>query len=659
MKRDFYSSSIAEFGTAAPGQILAELVTNNPFTLEQAQRDAWLEEIDILQRTITRRKGVIYFEYAVPRMGKRIDAVLLIGPAIFILEFKIGETEFTSSALDQVCDYALDLKNFHETSFSRFIAPILIASKTQGIASAICVTPQDDRLFCPIRCSVDRLDDVLGGVLKFIGDEADIDRVQWESGRYCPTPTIIEAALALYKGHSVSDIARSDASATNLTVTSSAISEVIRESKARSLKSICFVTGVPGAGKTLVGLNAATQHQNKDDNLYSVFLSGNGPLVAILREALARDHIDSEKRLGRRIKKGAARSKVRAFIQNVHHFRDECLIDSNRAPIEHIALFDEAQRAWDLAQTSSFMLRRKKVSNFNRSEPEFLISCLDRHNDWAVIVCLVGGGQEINTGEAGISEWIRSLNRAFPTWHIYISSKLTDSEYGAGAVLEDIRSRPNVIYKDELHLSVSMRSFRAEHVSHLVKQLLDLDASGARDTLSHLCEKYPIVITRDLGRAKRWLKQQARGSERYGIVVSSQAERLKPHAIDVKSPMDPVHWFLDGKEDVRSSYYLEDVATEFHVQGLELDWACVTWDADFRYGNGGWQHWSFTGDRWNRIHKTQRKNYLKNAYRVLLTRARQGMVIVIPPGDGDDPTRKPEYYNSTFAYLQEIGFNTI
>jgi hypothetical protein len=284
---------------------------------------------------------------------------------------------------------------------------------------------------------------------------------------------------------------------------------------------------------------------------------------------------------------------------------------------------------------------------------------LDRHQDWAVIVCLVGGGQEINTGEAGISEWIRSLNRSFPAWNIYISSKLTDSEYGAGAVLDEIHSRSNVVYRDELHLSVSMRSFRAEHVSHLVKQLLDLETSSARDTLGQLRERYPIVITRDLAKAKQWLRHQARGSERYGIVVSSQAERLKPHAIDVKSPMDPVHWFLDSKADVRSSYYLEDAATEFHVQGLELDWACVTWDADFRYTGAGWQHWSFAGDRWNRIQKIQRKNYLKNAYRVLLTRARQGMVIVIPPGDIDDPTRKPEYYNPTFAYLEEIGFKTI
>ena len=276
-----------------------------------------------------------------------------------------------------------------------------------------------------------------------------------------------------------------------------------------------------------------------------------------------------------------------------------------------------------------------------------------------MIVCLVGGGQEINTGEAGISEWIESLNRSFPDWHIYISSRLTDSEYGAGKVLDEVKLRSNVICKDELHLSVSMRSFRAENVSLLVKQLLDLNINEARKTLTKVAKKYPIVITRDLSKAKQWLKEQARGSERYGIVVSSQAERLKPHAIDVKSPMDPIHWFLDGKEDVRSSYYLEDVATEFDVQGLELDWACVTWDADFRYSKKGWEHWSFCGDRWKHIRKEERKNYLKNAYRVLLTRARQGMVIVVPSGNSEDPTRNPHFYDPTFEYLKEIGFTLL
>jgi hypothetical protein len=659
MKREYYGSSIANFRTRPPQQVLGELVQGSGFDIDRTQRDAWQGEIEILQRVLSERSGHVYFEYSIPRIGRRIDAVLVMGPAIFVLEFKVGEQVFRSSAIDQVYDYALDLKNFHETSSAPLIAPILVATHAQSADPSFEMIAQEDKLLAPLRCNGDTLGTALDAVLDFASGQPDISAEAWERGRYWPTPTIIEAALALYNGHSVSDISRNDATAINLSRTSEAIGRVIRNSQDGHFKSICFVTGVPGAGKTLVGLNAATQHQDLAEGLHSVFLSGNGPLVRILREALARDNIRSAQESGRKLKRGEARSKVQAFIQNVHHFRDECLIDVKRPPIEHVALFDEAQRAWNLAQTSAFMKRKKAMPDFAQSEPEFLISCLDRHQDWAVVVCLVGGGQEINTGEAGIKEWIDSLNRSFLDWRVHISPQLSDSEYGAGSISESLALRPNVSLNEDLHLAVSMRSFRASNLSHLVKQLLDLDASGARRTLESLEGKYPIVVTRDLAKAKHWLKHRARGTERYGIVVSSQAERLKPHAIDVKSPMDPVHWFLDGKADVRSSYYLEDVATEFDVQGLELDWTCVTWDADFRKVGDKWQHWSFQGTRWNKIHKQERQTYLKNAYRVLLTRARQGMVIVVPPGDSDDPTRHPDLYDSTYQYLSGIGFSVI
>ncbi|MGV8057512.1 MAG: DUF2075 domain-containing protein [Smithellaceae bacterium] len=465
--------------------------------------------------------------------------------------------------------------------------------------------------------------------------------------------------MALYNGHSVEDISRNDASAINLNKTTTVISDIIRQSREQSRKSVCFVTGVPGAGKTLIGLNIATTHIDKTNDLYSVFLSGNGPLVAVLREALTRDKMRHDRAKGHKTKKGEVMANVKMFIQNVHHFRDECLLDQTKPPIEHVALFDEAQRAWDSMQTSSFMRRKKNNANFYQSEPEFLISCLDRHADWAVIVCLVGGGQEINTGEAGISEWIDSLVRSFPKWQVYISPRLTDSEYSAGESINKLMSSTNVIYNDALHLAVSMRSFRAENVSLLVKQLLELDIAGARSILEAIEGKFPIVITRDLTKARQWLKNQARGTERYGIVVSSQAERLKPHAIDVRTPVDPIHWFLDPKDDVRSSYYLEDVATEFQVQGLELDWVCCTWDADLRWAGNEWEYWSFRGNKWMHIRKKDRQNYLKNAYRVLLTRARQGMVIVVPNGDAEDPTRCPDYYDPIFEYLANIGFTVI
>lgn len=658
MKREYYSDSIAAFLSANPNEILGQLSRSSDFAVEPNQLDAWLGEVNILQSVLKPFEGTIYFEYSIPRMGQRIDAVLLIGPVLFILEFKVGEKDFALHAVDQVWDYALDLKNFHETSHSAFIAPILVATKARSPKPIIPEIPKSDRLFRPFKSTVE----MLGNVIKMVLDRTEgpnLERTRWESGRYCPTPTIIEAALALYNHHSVEEISRRDASATNLSQTSNLISSIIHSSREKSHKAICFVTGVPGAGKTLVGLNIATTEIEKANEIGSIFLSGNGPLVAILREALVRDKVQREKDRGRKITKGGAKREVKAIVQNVHHFRDESLVDPNSPPKEHVALFDEAQRAWNVKQTAGFMRQKKGIPDFNKSEPEFLISYLDRHPDWAVIVCLVGGGQEINTGEAGISEWIASLTRSFPDWHIYVSSRLTDSEYGAGEILSKLVERPNVMYRDELHLGVSMRSFRAEDVSLLVKQLLDLSSQQAQKTFEKVRTKYPIVITRELSTAKQWLKSQAQGSERFGIVASSQAYRLKAHGIDVRPKINPIHWFLNGKEDVRSSYQLEDVATEFDVQGLELDWACVTWDADFRYSETGWKHWSFRGSRWNHIKKSERQNYLKNAYRVLLTRARQGMVIVVPPGDSEDKTRNPASYNPTFEYLKEVGFSVI
>lgn len=658
MERSYYSDSIADFKTKSKDQIFSILSQKNEFSLEQTQRDAWIAEIEIMKTALKGYDGAIYFEYSIPRMGKRVDVVLLIEAVIFVLEFKVGSSDFSSYAIDQVWDYALDLKNFHETSHEHYIAPILISTLANDSGISISFTPKDDKLIDPIRTNTGNLGNIIENVLKF-SEGQSIQKELWEAGRYCPTPTIIEAAMSLYNCHSVENIARSDASAKNLRETSTSVSEIINFSKENSRKSICFVTGVPGAGKTLVGLNIATQHIDKDNELYSVFLSGNGPLVKILCEALARDKVQRAKERDEKIKKGEALSEVKMFIQNVHHFRDDCLVDEDTPPIEHVALFDEAQRAWDIKQTSDFMKRKKNKPGFDISEPEFLISCLDRHKDWAVIVCLVGGGQEINIGEAGITEWVDSLQRSYKHWDIYISPRLTDSEYGAGHVLENLDSSQKIEYDENLHLAVSMRSFRAENVSLFVKQLLDLETDQAKGTLEKIKNKFPIVLTRCFKKAKQWVKEKARGSERYGLIVSSRAERLKPYAIDVKSPLNPVYWFLNDKDDIRSSYFLESAASEFDVQGLELDWACVAWDADFRYTHNGWDNCEFRGSKWNKIRKEERKIYQKNAYRVLLTRARQGMVIVVPDGNVEDHTRPPEFYDSTFEYLKSIGIQEI
>ncbi len=666
-----YGDPITDFLARDPEQVLGRLFAHGVHgaSVEATQRDAWLEQTRVLQRELHpfAGRGAVYFEYAIPRLGRRVDAVALVDSVVFVLEFKVGESQFTAAALDQVWDYALDLKNFHEPTHGMTIVPVLIATRAEASGPVALPDRHADGTLPPVRAAPSQVGDLIATALA-AHPAPGTDAAAWASGRYRPTPTIIEAATALYRGHSVADIARSDAGATNLTRTSAAVERVIAASRDRRVKSICFVTGVPGAGKTLVGLNVATRHADAAEDLHSVFLSGNGPLVAVLREALALDKVRAEAERGRRVTKGAARSEVQAFVQNVHHFRDDCLIDAARPPVERVAIFDEAQRAWDRAQMASFMARKKGRPDFDASEPQFLISCLDRHADWATVVCLVGGGQEINTGEAGIGEWVDALLHAFPAWHVYVSSRLTDAEYGAGAPLARLAGRANVTIDDDLHLGVSMRSFRAEHVSLLVKQLLDLDPTAARATLASLRDRYPIVLTRDLAAARGWLRGRARGSERYGIVCSSQAQRLKPHAIDVRVPLNPVHWFLNDKRDVRSSYYLEDAATEFDVQGLELDWACVAWDADFRLTGDvdaaagdarAWEHWSFKGKRWQRVRQPRRRTYLKNAYRVLLTRARQGMVIAVPEGDRADPTRRRAYYDETFDYLAGIGFDVL
>jgi len=656
MDRAYYSNSIDQFLQESPDQILGVMARVNNFTLLGTQRDAWIEQVTQLQQQLAGIRGGIYLEFSIPRMGKRADVVLIIGSAIFVLEYKVGAIEYLQADVDQVIDYALDLSNFHEGSHNCYIVPVLISTEV-GRTEFSNISVPEAKVFIPVLTNGTDLGAIIASVLKLL-PLVPIDSTVWEHSGYKPTPTIIEATLALYNGHSVADISRSDAGAINLSQTSATVASIIENTQTRNEKAIVFVTGVPGAGKTLVGLNIATTHINPADELYSVYLSGNGPLVAILQEALARDKVRKAHESGERIKKGLARSEVKAFIQNIHHFRDEGLI-SDEAPIEHVALFDEAQRAWDKPQTVSFMRKKKNQPEFDQSEPEFLISCMDRHQNWSVIVCLVGGGQEINTGEAGISGWVDAIENSFPHWKIYASNQLIDSEYGGNKTVGKLASIPDTTFSPELHLKASMRSFRSEKVSQFVKELLDLDHVLARETLAEINEHYPIALSRNIETGRAWLKNKARGSERYGIVVSSQAERLRPLGVHVKSPIDPVHWFLDGKDDVRSSYYLEEVATEFHVQGLELDWVCLVWDADFRFGGDAWKNWEFRGSKWQRIIKTERQVYQKNAYRVLLTRARQGMVIVVPEGSDEDLTRPAAYYDDTFEYLCGIGLECL
>ncbi len=625
------------------------LAKNPEFDLAATQKEAWLGQIVFLQRNLEGLSGTLFLEFNIPRMGSRVDVVLLIGSVVFVVEFKVGEAAFNRADIEQVWDYALDLKNFHETSHHVSLVPILIATEAKGSVS-VEMAKDTDGVYRPILVHPVGFRATIESALGMVTGAA-LDQRQWAQGAYRPTPTIVEAARALYAHHGVEAIKAFDAGKKNLGETSRRIEKLIDEARTNGRKIICFLTGVPGAGKTLVGLNVATQHARTESPTHAVLLSGNGPLVAVLRAALSRDEKARLKRRGQKVIKGS--DPVKQFIQNVHHFRDEAL-KSDAPPADHVVVFDEAQRAWNQSMTADFMKRKKGVSNFADSEPQFLIRYVDRHKDWAVILCLVGGGQEINRGESGIGAWLEAVRTTFPHWDMYISSRLTDSEYAARETIGAVKESRGVYLDDNLHLSVSIRSFRAEHVSAFVKALLDCERDQARETLAKL-KRYPIVVTRNLASAKQWVRAKARGSERYGLVASSKAQRLKPHAIDIRVKTDPVHWFLDGKEDTRSSYYLEDAATEFQVQGLEIDWALVTWDGDLRFTDSHWSYHDFRGAKWQNVKNTDNRNYLKNAYRVLLTRARQGMVIFVPEGDPTDHTRLPANYDSTFQYLVEVG----
>lgn len=646
----YYESQILTFLTETPEAILGKLTLRHHHELEHQQRNAWLSQIDILKQQLSSfAQGHLFFEFIIPRMGKRADCVVVLTGVVFVIEFKVGSSTFDRHAIDQVHDYALDLKNFHLGSHEAQIVPILVATNAESTSDEINFAP--DGVATPLLLSSNDISRILSKAPELAhGKPINFDT--WRRSGYRPTPTIIEAAQALYQKHDVEEISRSDAGAKNLQTTSRLIADIINKSKREGKKSVCFVTGVPGSGKTLAGLNIAASRAEGHEDEHAVFLSGNGPLVIVLREALARDQVA---RHG--IKKTEASRQVRSFIQNIHHFRDEYLHDHS-APFEKVVIFDEAQRAWTREQTSKFMRNKRGQADFWQSEPEFLIGVMDRHEDWCTVVCLIGGGQEINTGEAGLLEWLTALKTKFPHWDVHASALLDDRHYTVDPQATKLLKEPGISLHSDLHLSVSMRSFRAEKLSSFVSQVLDGHTIEASEILQDLLSKYPIWVTRDLSEAKAWLRSMARGNERTGLVASSGAHRLRPEGIHIKSSIDPASWFLNDKFDVRSSYYLEDVATEFDIQGLELDWVGVCWDGDLRNIDGHWDFNAFKGSKWQSVRAETRQIYLVNAYRVLLTRARQGMVIFVPEGDSGDATRPPEYYDGTYRFLIKCGVPT-
>lgn len=653
MTRSYYSNTISDFLTDDSDKILGQLIRNHDFAAENLQRNAWIKQIEILKAALpTFKHGQIYFEFSIPRMGKRVDNILIIEDFIFVVEFKVGDTEYQKHAIEQTVDYCLDLQNFHEGSHHEKIVPILISTKAPDFENSFEI---NDNLFEPLKGNQYNIAKIISQTLS-LSDGTKINPTQWENSIYKPTPTIIEASQALYRGHSVSEISRSDAGAINLSKTTECINRIIENSKATNSKSICFLTGVPGAGKTLAGLNIANERRKAHEDENAVFLSGNGPLVYVLREALVRDEVQQAKENGEKLTKKKSAIKANAFIQNIHHFRDDNLI-SSKAPDEKVVVFDEAQRAWTKEKATSFM--KSKGKDFDMSEPEFLIDVMNRHENYCTIICLVGGGQEINTGEAGLSEWVIALKNHYPNWDIYYSNLITaDNDYLNDEILKTwLKDKGNA--ETELHLSVSVRSFRSEKISSFVHAVIDGNAIQAKTILNEIDKLFPIRLTRDFNVAKDWLRKNKKGTERIGLVGSSGGRRLRPLGIDVKNEITAEDWFLNDASDVRSSHYLELVATEFDIQGLEIDYVCLAWDINFNFNNGEWNYQSFEGTKWKAINSEIAKSYLRNAYRVLMTRARQGLIIFIPYGENLDPTRPIELYDNTYNFLSSCGIQTI
>ena len=704
--RCLYKASFGSFTNDNANTILGILHSNYHGETLTTTTEAWEGEITLLQEVLQPWKNEnaeIIFEYDIPRLGKRIDVVLLLRGIIFCLEFKVGQKDVLQADVEQVMDYALDLKNFHLYSHDRTIVPILVPTKHKSTTTKFSPSIYNDNIYNPLISGETGLQQLISNVLEHSKAQANAGSIKdWTISPYAPTPTIIEAARTLYENHSVEDITRHEADKVSTDTTINYILNVIEQSKANGAKSICFVTGVPGAGKTLVGLDVAIKQTykngEKDKENGAVYLSGNGPLVAVLKEALARDNHRKCQLRGEKKNMTDSRREVSEFLQVIHNYRDNMLakiknpvengiveIDPTKAvnidgtgygEVEHVAIFDEAQRSWTHKRIADYLKRggtygnKLKVPNFPLSEAEFLIWSLDQRKDWAVIICLVGGGQEINTGEAGIAEWIKALNTMFTHWNIYISDQLSVPEYAEGRVNELLQENRNVTYSKQLHLAVSLRSFRTETLSAFVHSLLSFNADAASLYREIEQKNYPIVLTRDMDKARQWLRKQARGNEQIGVLVTKVAARFKPLAINVLAQGDDnaIHWFLEDKTDIRSSNYLEDAATEIQVQGLELDYACILWDADMRCNGNGWSFYKFNNkDRWLTENNKETQKYMLNAYRVLLTRARQGIVICVPEGNDkktnegfpEDPTRLPEFYNGTYQYLKSLGLKEL
>ena len=654
----YYCNSIPGFikdtSTSVVGQLVRHTVKFHAFDISSEQEEAWENQIRELQIRLEQHgiEGDIIFEYDIVRLGKRIDVILLIRHMVFSLEFKNGQRAFTAHDAQQAEDYAIDIKNFHKESEDLYVCPILIATDAEPYAKKQSTDCYPDKQVYLQRENIETLVPKISEISKLYGDDGEIDFDKWFNSPYYPTPTIIAAAVEAYSSHHLSEIAQSEAGQDNINACEEKLNEVIAYAEQNKKKCVCFVTGVPGAGKTLVGLDVVAKNLDKGQDNLSVYLSGNGPLVEVLREALKKS-VRAKKQLNRETE-----AAINALIQSSYAFKKDN--SSHRHPTpENILIFDEAQRVWNQEK----MTRKHNDPMMAVSEPHLLYSIMDRHQDWAVMVCLVGLGQDIYDGEVGINEWFKCGILDFRDWELFYSPEIFGQVEDKNIDKDLILGCDRCHQMTELHLKTSIRSFRADKQCQFVDALLDNNPEETKAVYQMISEKYPVYMTRDYQQAKSWVKKQVRGSQRCGVMACSSAQRLKPEGIYVPTEIDVKNWFLAPSDDLRSSNMLEVVASEFKVQGLEIDWGLVCWDADLRRTKKGddWDYYTFRGTRWNKRNKEDQKRYLVNSYRVLLTRSRQGMIIFVPKGvDPEiDATRDNAYYDGIYNYLLSCGIKEL
>jgi hypothetical protein len=648
----FLTRTFGEFSAESITSVLGELAIGNAaaqFPIPPEQIDAWHYQFEplqaALQQVITRwpaaKDWQVLLEYPIPRIGKRIDAVLLAHDIIIVLEFKTGES--ISSATRQVEDYAMLLNSFHEPSYNRLIAPVAVYRHPTQVGA---VGVQTGEVAALSITSFEKLGATAISVFEKLGDlsSKQIDGHDWNAGKFKPTPTIIEAAVRLYSNMNVFEIWHACAAHESLELATNAIVRAVEWARESEAKLICFVTGVPGSGKTLIGLNAAHHEAFRDS---TSFLSGNGPLVKVLKEALIRDTVSRTTTT-----RAKAKIQVETFIHNVHRFAEEYFKEA-RAPVQHVIVFDEAQRAWDREQNE----RRYKREC---SEPEMLLDIMDRHADWSVIVALVGGGQEINRGEAGLPEWGRALEKR-PGWNVWTSAAAVAGDTSVAGQRLFETSRATLTIVPDLHLNVSLRAIRSQHWSEWVNEVLAGNVTGAISLAAKL--ERPPLVARSISDARNYLRKVKRGSSRVGLVGSASAARLRVDGLepsyDFHRFFDWEHWFLDDEQDVRSSSRLEVFATQFEIQGLELDWVCLCWGDDLIWDGSSWAGHKFNNRAWKPVTNPEKYRYLVNAYRVLLTRSRQGTVIYIPSVPLSDSTRKAKDLDNTADFLLQCGARPI